>query len=142
MSEIVGVTFPVPKEYMSRFFDDGKTVFIKPATVFKDLRAGMKLVFYQSHEDTGYVGEATIKRIVIADDPLAFFATYGDAVFLTRDEVTAYQSEQEKWQGLRVRKGEAKKRPWLALELEDIRRYERPEKPERFVPVGGKYLRN
>ncbi len=141
MSEIVGVTFPVPKKYMSRFFDEGKTVFIKPATVYKDLREGMKLVFYQSHEDTGYVGEATIRRIIIADDPLAFFDTYGDAVFLTRDEVKAYLSEQKKWQGFRVRKGEAKKRPWIALDLENIRRYERPIKPERFVPVGGKYVR-
>ena len=32
-------------------------------------------VIYQSHEDTGYVGEATIKQIVINDDPLAFFET-------------------------------------------------------------------
>ncbi len=141
MSEIVGVAFPVPKKYMSRFFDEGKTVFIKPATVYKNLRRGMKLVFYQSHEDTGYVGEATIKLIVIFDDPLAFFDTYGDAVFLTRDEVKAYLSEQARWQGLRVRKGDVKKRPWLALELENIRRYEHPVKPERFVPAGGKYLR-
>ncbi len=28
----------------------------------------------------------------------------------------------------------------MALELEDIRRYDKPRKPERFVPVGGKYL--
>ena len=62
MSEIIGVTFPVPKPYMKRFFEEGKTVFIKPATVFKELKPGMKLVFYQSHEDTGYVGEATIKQ--------------------------------------------------------------------------------
>lgn len=141
MPEITGVAFPVPKKYLSRFFEEKKTVFVKPATVFKDLRRGMKLIFYQSHEDTGYVGEAVIKRIVIADDPLSFFDTYGDAVFLTREEVEAYKSEQEKWKGLRVRKGEAKKRPWLALELEEIRRYEHPVQPDRFVPVGGRYIR-
>ncbi len=141
MSEITGVTFPVPKNYIPRFFKDGKTVFIKPATVFKELRSGMKLVFYQSHEDTGYIGEATIKRIVINDDPLAFFETFGDVVFLTREEVEAYVQNQKRWQGVRVRKGEAKKRAWMALELEDIRPYEKVRKPERFVPVGGKYLR-
>jgi len=32
-------------------------------------------VFYQSHEDTGYIREATAKQIVINDDPLAFFET-------------------------------------------------------------------
>ena len=90
MSEITGVTFPVPKHLMPRFFRDKKTVFIKPATVFKELKPGMKLVFYQSHEDTGYAGEATIRRIVIDENPLAFFETFGDAVFLTREEAKAY----------------------------------------------------
>ena len=141
MPEITGVTFPVPKHYMRRFFAEGKTVFIKPATVFKELRSGMKLVFYQSREDTGYAGEATIKRVVIGDDPLAFFETFGDAVFLTREEVKAYVENQERWQGVRVRKGEGKKKNWMALELENIRKYDTVKKPERFVPVGGKYLR-
>ena len=141
MSEITGVTFPVPKKYIPRFFKDGKTVFIKPATVFKELRSGMKLVFYQSHEDTGYVGEATIKRIVINDNPLAFFETFGDAVFLTKEEAKAYVENQERWQGVRVRKGEGKKRSWMALELENIQKYDTVKKPERFVPVGGRYLR-
>ena len=141
MSTITGVTFPVQKRLMARFFADGKTVFIKPATVFKELRSGMKLVFYQSHEDTGYAGEATIKRIVINDDPLAFFETFGDAVFLTREEAKAYVGNQERWQGVRVRKGEGKKRSWMALELENIQKYDTVKKPERFVPVGGRYLR-
>ena len=141
MPEITGVTFPIPKKYTPRFFKDGKTVFIKPATVFKELRSGMKLVFYQSHKDTGYVGEATIKRIVINDDPLAFFETFGDAVFLTQREVRAYAASQERWQRVRVRKEVPRKRPWMALELEDIRKYDTVKKPERFVPVGGRYLR-
>jgi len=126
---------------MPRFFKDKKTVFIKPATVFKELKPGMKLVFYQSHEDTGYVGEATIRRIVINDNPLAFFETFGDAVFLTIEEAKAYVDNQERWQGVRVRKEVPRKRPWMALELGDIQKYDTVMKPERFVPVGGRYLR-
>jgi len=141
MTAITGVTFPIPKPYMTRFFEDGKTVFIKPATVFKELKPGMRLVFYQSHEDTGYVGEARIKRVIITDDPLTFFETFGDTVFLTREEAEAYVQNQERWKGVRVRKGDGKKKPWMALELEAVRRYETIQKPERFVPVGGKYLR-
>jgi hypothetical protein len=141
MPEITGVTFPVPKHYMKRFFEDGKTVFIKPATVFKELKPGMKLVFYQSHEETGYVGEATIKQIVINDDPVVFFETFGDTVFLSREEARAYVENQERWQGVRVRKEVPRKRPWMALELENIRKYDTVKKPERFVPVGGRYLR-
>ena len=70
-----------------------------------------------------------------------FFATFGDAVFLTRKEVEAYVESQGRWQGVRVRKGEVRRRPWMALELEDIREYDMVKKPERFVPVGGRYLR-
>ena len=94
---------------------------------------------YQSREDTGYAGEATIKRIVINEDPLAFFETFGDAVFLTKEEAKAYVANQERWQG--VRKEAPRKRPWMALELEGIREYDSVKKPERFVPVGGRYLK-
>ena len=141
METIIGVTFPVPKEYMSRFFDEGKTVFIKPATVFKEIKSGMKLVFYQSHEDTGYIGEATIESIELSEDPLMFFDTYGDAIFLTRDEVKAYFDVQKKWKAVRVRKGPEKKKKWIALSLTDIRKYAEIKKQKQFVPVGGKYLR-
>ncbi len=150
---ITGVTFPVPKQYMHRFFSEGKTIFVKPATVYKELRRGMRLVFYQSHEDTGYAGEAAIKRILITEDPLTFYDTYGDAVFLTRDEMVAYLENQDRWKAVqgrerdkgrdRSRKGsESRKRNWMALELEDIRKYKALRKPERFVPVGGQYLRD
>ena len=141
MSGIIGVTLPVPKRYMKRFLEEGKTVLIKPATIFKELRSGMKLVFYQSHEDTGYVGEATIKRIVINDDPLAFFEAFGNAIFLTEEETRAYAGSQKRWQGVRVRKDRKQKRVWMAIELEDIHPYAEVRKPTWFVPVSGKYLR-
>jgi hypothetical protein len=141
MTEIIGVAFPIPKEYMSRFFEDGKTVFIKPASLFKDLKIGMKMVFYQSHEDTGYVGEARIKKILIMDDPLNFFDIFGDSIFLERDEVEEYLSGLEKWKSVRARKGEGKKKKWIALELDNFKRYDNIKKPNRFVPVGGMYLR-
>ncbi len=139
---ITGVTFPVPKKFMPRFFSGGKTVFIKPATVFKELKRGMKLVFYQSHEDTGFAGEARIKRIIIFDNPMQFFDTYGDAVFLTPEEVKEYLAEQEKQRSAGAPKGESRKKPWIALELEEIREYDGIVKTDRFVPAGGKYLRN
>lgn len=141
MDEIKGVTFPIPKKYMSRFFEENKTVFIKPATVFKEIKPGLKLVFYQSHENTGFVGEASIKRMIMLDDPLKFFGMFGNSIFLTKQEVKEYLEEQKKWQGIRVRKGETKKKKWMALELENIKKYQEPMKPKRFVPVGGQYIR-
>lgn len=135
MSEIVGVAYPIPKQFMDRFFK-GKDVFVKPATVWKQLKPGMKFVFYQSHEDTGFVGEAKIKRVILSENPMQFFETYGDRIFLTKEELKEYIKSQERW-GRR----KSKKKLWMAIELEDIKKYNKPIKPKRFVPVGGQYLR-
>lgn len=141
MKNITGVTFPIPKEYMSRFFTGGKTVFIKPATCFKEIKPGMKFVLYQSHEDTGFVGEATIEAIEFSEDPLTLHQKYGNKLFLTREELEAYNTNQERWAGIRVRGEAKKKRTWMALTLEHITQYPSIIKPERFVPVGGQYIR-
>jgi len=135
MTKIVGVTFPIPKKFMDRFFTD-KDVFVKPATVWKQLKAGMKFVFYQSHEDTGFVGEAKIKRIILVEDPMKLYETYGDRIFLTKSELKEYIKSQERWG-----RGSKKKKLWMAIELEDIKKYKKPIKPKRFVPVGGQYIK-
>jgi len=129
------VTYPVPKQYTDRFFKEGKDVFIKPATVWKKLKPGMKFIIYQSREDTGFVGEATIKDVKIIDDPMEAYEMYGDRVFLTKEELKEYLKAQEKQR--RKRKG---KKKWLVLELENIKKYESPIKPKRFVPAGGQYI--
>ncbi len=134
MPEIVGVTYPIPKQYVSRFLKEGKDVFVKPATAFKELKTGMKLVFYQSREDTGYVGEAKIKKIFITKNPLDIYQTYGDRIFLTKDEFKDYIKSQERWGG-------KKRKKWMAIEIEDIKKYNKSLKPKRFVPVGGQYLK-
>jgi len=133
MAKIVGVAFPIPKQFMDRFFKEGKDVFIKPATVFKELKPGMKFVLYQSHEDTGFVGEAKIKDIKLIDDPMKVFEMYGDRVFLIKEELKEYVKSQERWG--------RKKKKWLVIELEDVKRYDKPIKPKRFVPVGGQYIK-
>jgi len=140
MPEIVGVTYPIPKQFVDRFFKEGKDVFVKPATVWKQLKPGMKFVFYQSREDTGFVGEARIKNVKLIDDPMKVFELYGDRVFLTKEELKEYVKSQERWKSFRSR-GREKKKRWLVIELEDIRKYDKPVKPKRFVPVGGQYLK-
>lgn len=126
MLKTIGITFPIPKSLIPRFFRDGKTVFIKPATAYKELRPGMKFVFYQSCEDTGCVGEATIKKITLAEDPFEFFKIYTDEIFLTEKELCSYKRPSKKW---------------IAIELESIKKYDSLIKPKRFIPVGGKYIK-
>jgi len=96
MSEIIGVTYPIPKRFIDRFFKEGKDVFVKPATVWRQLKPGMKFVFYQSREGAGFVGEAKIKRILLAEDPMRFYETFGDRIFLTKKELKEYINSQER----------------------------------------------
>ena len=143
MSEISGVTFPIPKSYIPRFFDQGKTIFIKPASTFKKIRSGLKFIFYQSQEDTGYVGEAIIKKITIAEDPFSFYNLYGDSIFLTQAELEKYIETNNKWIKIHYeRKSKPRKKKWLAIELDSFLKYDEPIKPKQFVPIGGKYIMN
>jgi len=142
MSEIIGVSFPIFKENINRFFEKDKTVFIKPATIFKDLKQGQRFIFYQSREDTGYAGEAIIKSITMRHDPLDFFDLFGEKIFLTRDEVKKYVEENKKWKSFRNRPSERRKnRPWMAIELEKIKKYPEVKKIQGFVPVSGMYIK-
>lgn len=140
MTGISGVTYPIPKQYMQRFFREGKTVFVKPATVYRSLKAGMKFLFYQSREDTGFVGEARIKRIFVSENPLQFLDTYGNRIFLSREELIVYMQSQKSWR-TDQESPNGRKRPWIALELDGIVPYEKALLPERVVPIGGRYIR-
>ena len=149
MSEIIGVSFPLPKWSIDRFFDNEKTVFIKPGSTFKELKRGQKFIFYQSRKDTGYVGEGIIKSITACDDPLDFFEIFGDKIFLTKIEVRQYIEENKtKWKSTRKRPSRnppsenRKKRPWIAIEIEKIEKYPSVKKIDGFVPVSGMYIKN
>jgi len=143
METVIGVTYPIPKKFVERFFLEGKTVFIKPGRVFKELKPGMKFVFYQSREDTGCVGEAVIKNIIFEKNPLNFLKIYKEAVFLTEEEINDYISNQKIWTGRGANKkdGEKRKKQWIAIELIDLKKYTQTIKPARFVSVGGRYIK-
>jgi hypothetical protein len=126
---------------MDRFFKEGKDVFVKPATTWKQLKPGMKFIFYQSREDTGFVGEAKIKRVVLVENPIKLFGLYGDRIFLTQDELKEYIKSQERWKSAWKSRGVKKEKMWMAIELESIKKYDKPIMPKRFVPVGGQYIR-
>ena len=57
----------------------------------------------------------------------------GIECFLTKEELREYVRSQDRW----GRKGSKKKKKWLVIELEYIRKYDNPIKPKRFIPVGG-----
>ena len=141
MEEIYGVIFPIPRQYMNRFFQDNKNVFIKPATLFRSLKPGLMFYFYQSRKDTGIVGEARIKTVTFSEDPIDFFKIFGDAIFLQKSEVEKYVSDNKKWVKMRKKHFEkTKKRPWFAIELENISKFDDKIEIQGFVPISGMYI--
>ena len=141
MNFVYGVIFPIPEWYISRFFDERKTVFIKPAALFKYLKPGQKFFFYQSRKNQGVIGEARIKNIIINENPMDFFKIFGDSVFLQKEEVQDYIKNNKKWiKNRKLKWGDKPKRPWIAIELEKIKKYKKIVQIDGFVPISGMYL--
>jgi len=134
--EIVGVVYPVPSNLLDRIFKEGRDVFIKHPTCFKQLRPGHKILFYSSHEKRAIVGEATIKNIgLMKIDEI--YEKYGNRVFITKEEAKEYTKPLSERKG---KGGKIRNIDFLVIELEKPRLFEKYYKPKRFIVVGGKYV--
>lgn len=132
--EVVGAAYPVPSDLLERIFS-GKDVFIKHPTCFKELSKGKKILFYSSRVVRAIVGEATVKDIgMMKIDEI--YKKYGDRVFITREEARNYSRPLKD----RGKGGPARDVTFLVLELSDVRKFDKPVKPKRFVTAGGKYV--
>lgn len=125
--EIVGAIFPLPSELISRIFDEGRTVFVKVPTVYKDLRPNSKILFYASGNVRAIVGEGTAEAVEMLE-PEEALKKYGKKLMLNKEELAAYV------------RGKPRARRLLVIPLKDLRRYRRPYKPRRFVTVAGERL--
>lgn len=132
--KIVGVTFPVPKWFLDRILEDGKTVFVKPSTL--RVQPGMKVVFYASREGQAWLGEAEVETVEQFTNVEEITRKYGDELFLTPKELKQYEKERERWHSRGRRP-----RPWMVLKLKNVRKYPKPVKPPRFIAVSGRYVR-
>ena len=134
--EIVGVAYPVPSNLLDRIFKEGKDVFIKHPTCYKQLKPGHKILFYASHEIRAIVGEATIKKIKLMKIN-EIYKKYGDRVFIKKEEAREYTKPlaERKGKGGKIRDIE-----FVVMVLENPIKYEKPYKPRRFITAGGKYL--
>ena len=128
-SQVVGIIFSVLPQHARRFFDEGKTVFVKffgRERIPLKLQRGHRIFFYEPRGNKEIVGEA---RIVSIDTvPAAeVFSVFGDRLFLTQSELQDYA-------------GQRKDRKMLTLVLEDARRYSLPLKLGKSVTMAGRYM--
>lgn len=131
---VIGATFPVPRQLLSRILDEGKSVFVKPATL--RLKPGMKLVFYASREDQGWHGEAEVESVEHFTNVEEIIKKYGSELFLTPEELRKYERDRAKWHSRGRRP-----RPWMVVKLKNIRKYPKVVKPKRFIAVSGRYVK-
>jgi len=131
---VVGATFPVPRQLLGRILDEGKTVFVKPSTL--RLKPGMRLVFYASHEDQGWHGEAEVESVEHFTNVEDIIKKYKDELFLTPEELRKYERDRAKWHSRGRRP-----RPWMVVKLKNVRKYPKIVKPKRFIAVSGRYLK-
>jgi hypothetical protein len=88
------VIYPIPAKFVSRIFEDKRTVFVKfvahPNTKTFSFR---KILFYESQGSKEIVGEAVVKTIEVLT-PLEVLEKYGKRVFLEENELLAYTKQQ------------------------------------------------
>ena len=132
--KVVGVTFPVPKWFLDRILDGGKTVFVKPSTL--RLKPGMKVIFYASREDQGWHGEAEVESVEHFTNVEEIIRRYKDDLFLTPEELRKYERDRARWHSRGRRP-----RPWMVVKLKNVRKYPKIVRPKRFIAVSGRYIR-
>ena len=132
MRDIAGVIYPIPLEFVSRIFAEQKKVFVK--YVAHETCIGLvpknKILFYASLGQKEIVGEAIIKTIEFLT-PIRVLEKYGDNVFLNRDELMEYASQQS---------SRTISKKMLVLVLSKPRRYARGINYEKPITMAGEYL--
>lgn len=123
--EIIGVAFPVPHEFMKRFFEEGKTVFVKNSK-FTKLRSGSKVIFYASHQVHAFVGEGIIESLERLP-PRETIQKYGNDLFLTEKELMSYARKRNVAE-------------FLVVRFSRIKEYQKYVKPKRFISMAGRYV--
>jgi len=132
LRDIVGVIYPIPLDFVNRIFVEKKKVFVKYVAHETCVRLApkSKILFYASHGQKEIVGEAVIKTIEFLT-PIRVLEKYGDNVFLNRDELMKYASQQS---------SRTISKKMLVLAISKPKKYARGITYEKPITMAGEYL--
>lgn len=132
MSNVVGVIYPIPLQFVSRIFSEKKDVFVKYLTHQSSVRLAPKnkILFYASHGQKEIVGEAIIQAMEFLT-PVEVLEKYGGRVFLDRDELVSYASQQS---------SRTTSKKMLVLVLSKPRKYSKGIRYYKPITMAGEYL--
>lgn len=126
----VGAIFPILPEHTPKLFEEGQSVFVKFTKL--QLDKGMIIAFYVSGR-RNIVGQGTITNIEKMR-PKEVWTKYGNKIFLTKREYDSYVRISS------ISGEERKSKKITAFVLKDLKKYEKPVIPTRYVTPAGRYL--
>lgn len=131
MARIIGAVYPIPVEFVSRLFDEGRDVFVKylPRSTTR-LKRGSKILFYASGGNRELVGEGVIAQIEFlkTEDVISKF---GDRLFLSKKELEEYTKSQP---------SRSLSKPLLVLTFKEIHKYPKAIKYRKPMTMAGRYV--
>lgn len=132
MSQIIGVVYPIPLQYINRIFLQNRNVFVKylPRSNTK-IQTGHKTIFYASSGSKEIMGEGTIENMEFMT-PDEAWQKYSDKIFLNQKELHQYTISQPK---------RTPTKKMLVLTLGQLKRYEKAIKYPRPITMAGEYLK-
>lgn len=123
ISNIVGVTHPIPTEYAKRIYNEGKTVFVGKSYLGK-VSKGDKFIIYESQGAKAYTGSAIIVSIGKMETS-KILKEYKNQLMINSEEFKEYS---------------ANKKQMNVIVFENFKKFNNPVKPKRFVSISGKYI--
>jgi len=126
------VVYPVPVDLVDRLLIENRNVFVKylPHTTKNPLQQGDKVIFYASHHRKELVGEGIVEKAEFLSSEEAI-SRYGEKIFLSRDELTAYTRQQPS-------RDSSKK--LLVAVLTKLTKYKKGIVYPKLITMAGEYL--
>jgi len=127
MSEYIGVIYPIPKQFINRFFLDKKNVFVKFLShESTKLKVKQKIIFYESHGSKKLIGEGRIEKIEFLT-PVEIYKKYSNDLFLDEKELYKYV-------------GDRKLKKTLTIKLDNLNKYDEPVLFPKPITLAGLYI--
>ena len=128
VSDIIGIIYPIPKQFIDQLLKVGKNVFVKYIQGQNiKLKKNNKLIIYESYGTKKLVGEGIIKKIefLTAEE---VYDKYPDKLFLNKKELYDYCGELRK------------DKKMLTLLLDNIIKYEKDIYFNKPITMAGQYI--
>jgi hypothetical protein len=132
MSKIIGVIYPVPKEFVGRLLDQNRNVFVKYVrrTTNSRITPRNKMIIYASKGSKELVGEGVIQTIEFLT-PSEALEKYEGRVFLDKDELLTYATQEP---------GRTLSKKMLVLVLSKLKEYSPHFKYKKPITMAGQYV--